>query len=92
MAPIVAAYASMGLAPTLAAAEAAIRVTQNTDESVSMGLAFARILYSLITVEATTPSAAVKLCVGALKDPRRVNPNPVTTPAPPGCRCLANFD
>ena len=97
MAPVVAAYASKGLGPTLSAvrkpaaffcailhvcqerslhqdrlgtitqnkrgvfsqAESVIRVTQNTDESVAMGLAFARILYSLVTGAAPTPSAAV---------------------------------
>jgi ADP-ribosylglycohydrolase len=74
MAPVVAAYYQLGLEYVLQFAESAIRVTQNTDEAVAMGLAFARILYSLVTGAASTPSVAVTQCIDALKDPARAQP------------------
>ena len=55
--------------------EAAIRVTQNSDESVAMGLAYARILESVIMGRAATPAEAVAQCVDALRDSERVQPN-----------------
>ena len=73
VAPIVASYGAAGLGPTLAAAEAAIRVTQNTDEAVSMGLAFARILFS-VAMEGAAPADAVASCVVALRDDARLQP------------------
>ena len=79
MPPIVAAFAAQGEAKVLAEAEAAIRVTQDTDEAVAMGLAFARILYSAVTGSAATPAAAVTQCIEALRDPDRAQP---VTPSP----------
>ena len=74
MASVVAAYYQSGLEYVLRFAETTIRVTQNTDEAVAMGLAFARILYSLVTGGASTPSVAVTQCIHALRDPARYQP------------------
>lgn len=59
----------------LATAEATIRVTQDTDEAVSMGLAFARILESLVFGRAATPMEAVEQCIDMLRDDGRCQPN-----------------
>ena len=77
VAPIVASYCALGLGAMLAACEAAIRVTQDTDESVAMGLAYARILESVIMGTASTPAEALELCITALRDPHRLQPNPL---------------
>ena len=74
MAPVVCCYYQSGLGYILRFAESVIRVTQNTDEAVAMGLAFARILYSLVTGAASTPSVAVAQCIEALRDPARLQP------------------
>lgn len=64
---------SLCLAPALSAVESAIRVTQNTDQAVAMGLAFARILVSVIG--GTAPSDAIVECIAALRDETRLQPN-----------------
>ena len=78
VAPIVASYAAQGLGPTLVAVEAAVRVTQDTDEAVAMALAFARILYSVVTDSSETARGAayaVSQCIEALRDENRLQPN-----------------
>eukprot|EP01047_Picozoa_sp_COSAG01_P054092 COSAG01_NODE_5869_length_3981_cov_1.845183_1_plen_272_part_00 len=77
VAPVVASYAAQGLGATLAAVEATIRVTQDTDESVSMGLAFARILHSAVMGHVATAEQAVTRCIGELRDAERLQPNPL---------------
>ena len=73
IAPIVASFGALGLGPTLTAAEAAIRVTQDSDEAVSMGLAFARILYA-VAGERAQPADAVLDCIDALRQEDRLQP------------------
>jgi hypothetical protein len=75
-APIVASYAPLGLGAVLTAVETAVRVTQDTDESVSMALAYSRILYAVGMGEGeTSPSAAVADCIAELRKPTRLQPN-----------------
>ena len=71
VAPIVASFCGEGTAAVLAAAEAAIRVTQNTDEAVAMGLVVARILESVVVGRAASTAEAVIQCIAALRDPSR---------------------
>ena len=74
MPPLVASFGG-DTAAMLAAAEETIRVTQDTDEAVAMGLAFARILESLIYKRAATPLDAVEMCIDDLRDEDRLQPN-----------------
>lgn len=74
VAPLVAACGG-DTAKMLALAEATIRVTQDTDEAVAMGLAFARILESLAYGRAATPLEAVQAVIDELRDEGRLQPN-----------------
>ncbi len=74
VAPIVAACGG-DTAKMLALAEETIRVTQDTDEAVAMGLAFARILESLAYGRAATPLDAVEDAIDELRDEDRFQPN-----------------
>jgi hypothetical protein len=64
-------------AKMLALAEETIRITQDTDEAVAMGLAFARILESLVFGRAATPLDAVEQCIDVMRDEERDQPNPL---------------
>ncbi len=74
VAPIVAACGG-DTAKMLALAEETIRVTQDSDEAVAMGLAFARILESLAYGRAATPLDAVEDVIDDLRDEDRLQPN-----------------
>lgn len=74
VAPIVAACGG-DTAKMLALAEQTIRTTQDTDEAVAMGLAFARILESLAYGRAATPLNAVHDLIDELRDEDRLQPN-----------------
>ena len=79
--PLVAAHCEEeDVAPLLAAVEAAVRVTQDTDEAVAMGLAFARVLHAVVRSgesSAAAAQSAVVDCVEALRDEGRAQPNPL---------------
>lgn len=70
--PIVALLAG-DTAAMLAAAETAIRVTQDTDEAVAFGLAAARVLEYVVAYNASG-YAAVAAAAAALTDPSRASP------------------
>jgi hypothetical protein len=71
--PVVALLAG-DTAAMLAAAETAIRVTQDTDEAAAFGLAAARVLEQVVAYNASG-YAAVAAAAAALTDPARASPH-----------------
>jgi ADP-ribosylglycohydrolase len=71
--PVVALLCGKNTSAMLAAADAVIRVTQNTDEGAAFGLASARILEYIIAYN-ITGVAAVTQAIADMKDPNRAMP------------------
>mmetsp|Transcript_67869 Transcript_67869/g.126813 ORF Transcript_67869/g.126813 Transcript_67869/m.126813 type:complete len:361 (-) Transcript_67869:160-1242(-) len=73
--PVVALYA--GRDTLLPTCEQVIRVTQNNDEAVAHGCAYARMLEARILQVASSISEARKQAIAAIKDPSRKFTNPL---------------